>query len=330
MGGRGTRPRLRRRKPVAAIALVGCLVFAFGGVRPARAQALEIAWDDEAGCGRPSELEAGVVGLLGGQLPDRELPRIRAAITPLAGGQKALTLLVRADGLVAERNLTLANCEEVAQAVTLLSALAIDPTVVPEPEPELEPEPEPEPEPELEPDPESPAPSVPRDGQGLELSLGLDTALLPSPAVSVQAGAFLRRQGLQGALLASFVSPSSKPLAGLPTASLGLWALAGEARGCGLLALGNFDVGPCAGLRVGMVRGEAEGVTIEDGKVAAFASVGAGLLASWHLSARLALHVRWDVDGGLLRPAFRIRNSPTSHTLPAVGTHGALGMNLRF
>lgn len=251
----------------------------------------------------------------------------------------------------AERRFSAPACSELADAIALITAVALDPVLVarrtetidldsaePEPEP-TEPEPiEPEPtEPEPDDDPlrglvltEIPEPSLP--ARDFDLAIGVQGIGSWGPtetgfgglaaSFSVFAGRW--RWQLDG----GWWIPRTQTLADGRGGRIQGWWLG--TRGCLVPRVGAVELPLCPGIEAGQViaRGIAPTTNVRGGRQAWVAIVvGPGL--RWAVTDRLAITADATLLISLVRGRFLIGDEPLASTVP-VGFRGALGLEIRF
>jgi hypothetical protein len=136
--------------------------------------AIELLWPDDAACSRPAHAEAEIVRLLGpGAIHSA---KFSVEVHALDDGRRELSLRFASAPPESARRLQLGSCEEVHEAVVLLAAMAIDPSLSPPPS---APAPAPEPPATVRPKPASSRPAAPPASDAPESD---EASTLPAPA----------------------------------------------------------------------------------------------------------------------------------------------------
>jgi hypothetical protein len=258
--------------------------------------------------------------------------RIVLSVEPGDGRFVGVLRVEEIDGASSVRQVEGASCAEVATALVLVTAVAIDAGPLaasrpPSPPPPLTPAALEEPPP---PPPALPPPP-PRLSAGVQA--GVSSALAPAAAWGI--APFLDwsawgRSGLAPSLrLQAHVRGASAAIGG-GTAAFRL--LGGSFSGCPLaLRAGPLTARPCAGIEAGAVRAEGSGLP------RGFVSTRPWAAATLAGRAQIALVPRLfvEVEAALFAPFVRDRyvfDSPRVevHAVPALGASGAVGLGATF
>jgi hypothetical protein len=305
-----------------------------------------LRWAAPETCPEAAEVEARLAALLGGPPAPGDV-RIDATIERDDAGVHRLKVAVESASGSTRHELSSPRCEELADAVALVAAVALDPLstvagTAPPPSPQPKPEPEPEP---AEPTPVPvPTPSTKDDDQppsgkpparrqklqvGLRPELALDFG--PLPRVAVGGGFALALLGrrwrieLGPVLLAARQAAASS----VPEATAEVSLVAGRARGCAALGVAIVEFPLCAGLEIGALRGRGTGTTLEARRDAALWVAGVGGPGIAVVPRRfIAVVAGIDIVVPFYRPAFDIGGELVHRARP-VGLRAILGVEVR-
>ena len=321
----------------AALALVWLLC---ASAATARAQAeLDLSWRSPASCPDASWATKRIATQLGRELSSAVSTPLRAQVEIRREGSSFLLRLTTThDDTRGERTLEDARCENLAEAATLMIALAIDASAVLQAK--------------AQPDVAAPSPAatdsekppvlqaksaskaadkITHTGFRARLAVVGDAGFLPSPSVGPELALGAQR-ALFGAELGGYWFPE-RDSQGAQRVTVSLWALA--LRGCVQRERLRFRIGGCLGAELGRVSADGVGLMENLQKRALFAALSLPLRARLRLvgPAWLAL------DLGLSVPLFRQRfvtldtteqERTALHTPQPLGARGSLGVELSF
>ncbi|MBX3207513.1 MAG: hypothetical protein KF764_20865 [Labilithrix sp.] len=275
-----------------------------------------------------------------------------AAGTPEATG----SLTVRsAGGAVTERTIGGPSCAEVAEALAVMVAVAIDPRAASGAAPEEEPSrpveeetvaPRPRPEAPRRPRPaREPAPAPVASGAGRPRfaidvraettsavlrgalpGIGASLAVEP-PASSPRRGIHVSDPSVAAGIRQSFAMDRS-----LRGGSVGFAWTAGHLRLCPLRIVidGLVEVSPCAEANVGSLRASARGFAEARGTSTLWLDLGASLVSTVSLTENLFLSSTFLVAMPLFRQPFALASGAPVASVPPLGVLGGLGLGFRM
>ncbi len=234
-----------------------------------------------------------------------------AVVTRAASGDRwSVELAISSHQGAGERVFDASSCEQLARAVALIVALAVDPTRTVVAKPEAPPPPPP------------PPPASPSLGPALRLGIfasGVtEVGTLPELAVGFEGGLALRygRGRLDGYASLWGSQRAADPLR--PAQGVDLALVGAGGRACvAVLRTRNLgaDLSPCLGLDLQRMVGEGYGTGAtaftQDG---VWTTGRAGVLGSWFLLPSLAVRVSADVLAPLARPSFVVLGADGSVT----------------
>lgn len=311
---------------------------------------VDVAWSAPPECPSRASVVAEVRTILEGSTVTAHPVGARAAVTRTKQGWH-VELAIQSDQGSGERSLDAGSCTELASAVALIVALAVDPTrraPGPPPPPEATPTAAVDALP-----PSAARPEEAEQDDGPRLAIGAvgaaELGTLPSPAVGgaiALAGLYGRaRLEARGVIFASQrANDPSRPTQGVDLRYLGL-----DLRGCfavfatGRAARKAVAISPCFGFDVSRLSGrgfggETAGLTAPTSTLAgsgALLGFEGGLLGTWALGSIVALRVGLDLLVPTSRPAFVVLASDgttaaTLHRPAAIAGRIDLGAELRF
>jgi hypothetical protein len=288
-----------------------------------------------AGCPEEAAVRAAVAELVGmdpfqagaTRRIDVEIARVRTSLRgriEVKDGGNELSMEREMRGSVDD-------CAELASALELAIAIAIDPFVAaapPHPEPRQEPVPEPEPAPAPAPAPapvrspepiSRPDPEVsPESSVGLHASVGAlgSVGTLPSaaPGFTLQGG--VDKGDLSLSLEGRFDPPASAEIGGAGRADVSL--LSASIVPC----LHFRPLGACALAGIGRLRSEGEGLTTNTRATTTWAGAGGRLEAELALGASIGIRAHLDVVLALTHTRVLVGETPVWETAPVSGAAG--------
>lgn len=309
--------------PIHALSSLICWLAATTAVAQTPDGAVSLRWSDDGSCPDDGRTLEDARALAGPDAHGEGLEHFEIRVRALPSG--TLEVQLRGDGPQRQvrRTVELPDCTEARRATSLLVALALNPEAALAPPPRPEPEPEPEPE-----------AAASADGPRLELGfrVSLATQILPSATgdLGIAAAAMLgaaRRWRLE--LGIDYLLPRTLTIADRgKQIRVGLWRVTGVA--CHLWPVGSvLSVGPCAGLAVGRIDGQSEGVANPGADAALWFAPQLGLQAGLKLGP-MVLRISADAAVPLRRPHFQVRSVDKDFHVPGVGFWTGIGVFLPF
>lgn len=334
----------RSTAEAAAIVCVFCASLAFVLLFSARARAdaeLEIAWSAPPACPDGPWALARVAAHLGRAIGASATATLstRVEIAELDAGFRMRVITAR-NGAEGERILENAKCEELAEAATLMIALAVDPNAVLGAEPTLPASPtavrpatDSEKPPILQPKPRVDPKRNAWPDRGLRARAGVlgDAGFLPALGFAPELRLSVHRRAI-GAELGGFWFPARESK-GAQSVTVGLWAVV--LRACPHLVRERFWLGGCAGVDLGRTSAKGHGLTQNLRKRALFLGVAASLQLRLRMVGPLWLLVEPGLSIPLLRQRFVTLDTTDMttnvlHTPRSVSARGNLGLEVSF
>lgn len=333
---------------LAAGAVVGTVAVGAAAAAQGTPASVDLAWSAPAECPSRAAVLGEVRGILEGGAPH---PVDARAVVTRAGQRWHVELAIRSDQGSGERSLDADSCAELASAVALIVALAVDPTRRATPAPVADAALPVQDGATLAPDTGPPSPpthleEAEADGPRLAVSAAgaSDFGALPSAALggAVGVAGLYRRARLEarGRIFASQrAGDPSRPAQGVDLSYLGF-----DARACfavvatGRAARDGVVISPCLGVDVSRLSGNGfaaqTGQKTLSGNGGWFAPEG-GLLGTWALGSIVALRVGVDLLVPTSRPAFVVlapdgTTAGSLHRPAPIGGRVDLGVELRF
>ncbi|HEY5146647.1 MAG TPA: hypothetical protein VII82_07755 [Polyangiaceae bacterium] len=336
---------MRRPRWTLTVACAGSLTFAASDGRAApHAGGVELSWSAPPECPSVESVRLTISRSLAGvQVDARVAARVTVVRAGDVHGYTAHVVVETTDG-GGERDLNARSCPELADAVALVIALAVNPrarmvpreevqapapapasapvpalAAAPVPGPASAPAPAPAPVP-------APAPSRTHEGVALALLEPLETGLLPAP----RAGVGVALVGRRGALVAEARLTGWAPAtARLATGGAARFTSgAAHLRACPVVNRGAWELGACAGIEVDGLAGAGSG---QGGSaVAVWAAPMAGAHAVYWVLPRFGLRLDPDVVFPLTRPAFLLDGTGQVHRPAFVFGRIAIGFEARI
>ena len=356
---------MRWLAPGVVVVAMLCVVAAASA--QATAPSVDVTWSAPVECPSQAAVLGEVRSILEGSTVTAHPVDARAAVTRTRKGWH-VELAIRSDQGSGERSLDADSCAELASAVALIVALAVDPTrralapapTPPAPTPPTPPTATPPPDaapPAIDAGPSAPSPLRPADvsdeEDGPRLAIGAagaaDFGTLPSPALggTVSVAGLYRwvRVEARGRIFASQrANDTARPSQGVDLRELGL-----DVRACfavletGRTARDGLAISPCLGIDASRVSGsgfggEGTGTTAATSTLSgtgALLGLEAGVLGTWALGSVVALRVGLDLLVPTSRPAFVVlaadgTTASTLHKPAAFAGRIDLGAELRF
>jgi hypothetical protein len=290
--------------------------------------AVALTWEAGAGCPAKAEVESAIRDVVGSGGGADSL-RARVVVAPSGDAWRAEVVLSRG-GETSTRTVDGDSCASVTDAVTVIVALAADPSArAAEPEARGAP-----------PDGAAtdrlaraegpPAKDSPRRFFFAGASLLVDGAMLPSTDAGPEIVLGYRprhvRLEIDGALLA----PERATLAASASEGANFWLVHAGARGCWIPLEGAVDLGPCAGTGLDVVSAQGFGARSTSSATGAFATSFFGAMATVRLGERLALRLEGGAHVPIERPTFVIEGTGLVHRVPVASLRASAGVELHF
>lgn len=325
------------------------------------AAAVELSWTVPPDCPDAARVREGIASMLG------RAPNVSAAsdvkvVASIADGQPGaapyrLQLEITTPSGRTTKAMSGAQCEVLADATALISAIAIDPSAVldatePAPEPDVTPKPEPvEPEPDRDPL-QTPAtmdgatgtrrqapPAATGDPRAASKVLlvrfamqgfgGLDVATLPGVSGALGGLGAVFGPRWRAEVTGLVLLPRTGFAADQAGARIGMFAFGG--RGCWTPTVRVVEVPLCGGAEAGLFRGDPTGarvanpITVREPYLAGLGSAG----VAWAPRPFFALVARGELVVPILRPGFAI-GQVIAHRIPAATGRFFVGVEARF
>jgi hypothetical protein len=309
----------------------------------------EVVWRAPPGCPTEAAVRDRVASLLAGT-------------DGMAGAAVELTVEARVDGRwrlhavwhgrtgEGERVLDADDCDALAEAAALLTAIAAQPSlagVVPPPPPVADrslaeaPPPRPAaavpppgdvPAKESAPLPPPPSTTRPRARWGLlALGGGVAVGVLTTPMAVLRAAGGVRGQRWSVALTQTFWLPRDMPSAEASDIGGRMWLWAAGLRGCGIPVDGRVEVDLCAAVEAGAVTGRGIGALTQSVRqTSAWLALSGGPAAGFQLGARLRLTLGVDLLVVAVRPHFSVIGGGEVCCGARIGGRALLGVELRL
>lgn len=267
-----------------------------------RAAGPQVRWRAPAECPDRASLDAAIARTLPADLKLDALS-VDAEVTRDARGYE-LALSLRTPSAQTARKLVAERCETLVEVVALELAMASASSDA--------------------------APSGPDVSWGARALASVGSGPGPGPSPRVGLLGLIQWRQLRVELGASADLPRTKHYGVQPEIGARFYAIAGQLRGCDVLALADLELPLCAGLEAGAWRGE--GLGLDSATTASrpwlALSAGAGLRYPRHS----VIAVFAGVDGllGLLRPIFGVRNLPALYRPARLAVRGSFGVEVHF
>jgi hypothetical protein len=285
---------------------------------PASAEELVLEWDAPPGCPSAGDVHAQVAQLLR-RTPETRLSA-RADVRSDATGWHVVL-----ETTVGERRLDAPSCDEIARAVALVLALAIDREAItpetagggaralPAPAPALRPA----------------SRRTPLRG-GLGVAAAADVGTLPAPAAGVSVAVGLRPDRWRLEVTATYWAPQSAALGGTANVGGDFRLLGGGASVCRAALRWPLEVAACARAEGGILSGTGTGVSTPKTAQSPFWTVLAGVTAALPFGRRAALRIDADLGWNPLRPTFALEPYGTVHQPAVIVGRARLGAEVLF
>lgn len=314
--------------------------------------AAEVTWRAPPGCptesavrDRVSELLVGTAGMAGAA--------VELQVEALADGRWRLHAVLRGPSGGGERTLDADDCDALAEAAALLTAIAAQPSLaVTMPPPSLAgivplppaaeseapsatdrvPPPAVRPAQEAAPVPPPPPTAKPRARWGsLALGSGVAVGVLATPMAVLRAAGGVRGRRWSAALTQTFWLPRDMP--GAESSEVGgrMWLWAAGLRGCGIPVEGRVEVDLCGAVEAGAVTGRGIGALTQSlRQTSAWLALSGGPGLGVLLGARVRLTLGVDLLVVAARPHFAVIGGGEVCCSAWVGGRALLGVELRL
>jgi hypothetical protein len=301
---------------------------------------VEVHFRAPAGCPDEAALHAALVWMLGHPL-DVGATEAFYADAEVRAEPNGFSVVIRTStrGEQGERALHASTCAELAEATTVIIAIAIDPAlVIPSTTPPalVAPPEGREPLPDEIPTPEEPDVTVteviaPQARPMWAVSLGavLDTHLIAVPTLGLETELAVTFGRLRASTRLAFHPARRLELDDRPAGGDVLVFTAGV-RGCYVFAAGRFELAPCVGVASGLSHAEGYGVTDPTSATAPWLAIDAGARVAVRLHTRLALGLTIDGVLPLLRPTYFLESIGDVYQPRVFTARFALALELRF
>jgi len=330
---------------------LGLALTAFAFAQGARADSshegsgFAFAWRAPEGCPSASTVGGEIDNLLGGPAVTHARDSLRVQATVEHGAQWLVTLETESKTASGHRTIEAATCQGLANATALIVALMIDPDAVAARSGQAQVD-HPPPAPPTSPAPPSAAALIPppartapvaSDARATSVLVGAAAAgnagVLPSPDVGASISVGVARPGWR-ALARVAYGPrqvQSDTLTDPPGAYGRFSFLAGTLAGCLRFVQPRFELGPCASLELGAVRGQGVGATQTTSNTAPWFGLGAGAFVAIRANAWLYFPIHADAVLPVWRPNYVFQNVPAPiFQAWSVGLRLTAGVELRF
>ena len=291
-----------------------------------------LLWAAPGECPTEKRVRADIDNLLGGPAGRRLRARLEVEASVKHAELWRVTLDTVSAGTTGHRSIEASTCEGLANATALIVALMIDPDAVAARSNKPKP---PEPPPVASPaQPGSAPPTLSSSSVGL---IGAGTAgtlgVLPAADVGATGHVGLQRRWLRVELqlyygLRRVHSEASSELPGA-YGEFGFYAA--MLRGCWVVSSTMFEVGPCAAIEAGLLRGQGIKVSEPSSETTPWLAMGAGGVMGIKAGTWLRFPVHLDAIAPVLRSGFVFRNvqSPILRSW-RVGVRLAVSAELQF
>lgn len=348
------------RRRVQAVFFAAALALGATAALAQPSAAVELVWraPPDAECPTEQAMLAEIARILGPAQGPQKSVSANGAVERVPAGWRG-TLTLQTEETRSTRTFTGGTCREAAAATALIIALAVDararppasaPFSVPVSEPPDAAPSAPPGAPSAVTAPATSALTLP-SGSDLASSVGrsaarpvhiaglvsaaVDVGTLPAAAVGADLGIALSVARLRFELGAGYYAPQSTTLPDRSAEGGDFTLFAVSARGCYLAELGAIELGPCAAGRFLRVGAAAFGTAAAFDRAVTWGALGAEVLASWHVTKRLALDLRLGGLAPLRRPSFVVSSATTGTELPvhrpaSLTFVGLLGGEVRF
>jgi hypothetical protein len=338
------------------VALVGTAILALGRVATAEPESVRIDYMAPAGCPDATVFLHSLrerTTHWRDATPDEQARRFLVRVAPMGRSFSGRLEIRSPDGNTAVRRVEGTTCDEVASALTLMTALAIDPKALTGgPKAALESPAEPPAELAAESDrqPLSPSevavavrpPSASQSAaQPWRWSVGLlgNMTFGVAPTLGYGADLFVDAEAPASSTLGPAVRMGiflNQCDVEFPTAAARFQWAAAAVEGCpvrlGLMDL-RLTVHPCLAFRLGVLRGEGRRISQPNQTISVWSDAGPVLRLRLAVTARLILEAQGALVLPLHRPTFEITDlgSPTTvYSVPRVGGSVGIGVAYRF
>jgi hypothetical protein len=251
------------------------------------------------------------------------------------GAEWRAEVTVSTGGAESARSLTGESCRAVAEAATLIVALAASPDAsLPDAPPAPTPPPprREEPPAALPPPPPPPAPSPARRAFFAAGSVALDTSLLPAASFGGELAVGYAPPHFELMVTGSVFAAQSAKLPSVPSQGASVWLAHVGARACYSPLGGKLTLGPCAGGGAEWLTARGFGTPPErpSGATAQMGVLTAGGFAAVRLSDRFGVRLLAEACVPLVQPTFFIDGGGTVFHASSVSFRATFGASVHF
>jgi len=348
--------RTRRKSRTSARAVVLAVTLALGGVGKAEPEAVRIDYAAPSGCPDAAAFARSLqerTTRFRRAAPDEQARRFIVRVTATSSSFSGRLEIRSPDGGAAVRSVEASICDDVASALALMTALAIDPNALTNPKTASESAAQATPRPASEPGKEhsaasetvvaARAPSVAHNAsQPWRWSAGLmaDMTFAVSPTLAYGGDLFVEAEAPTSSKLGPAVRMGiflDQCNVDLPTGAAARfqWAVA-AVEGCPV-RLGVMDlrlaVHPCLAFRLGVLHGEGRTISQPKQTLSLWSDVGPVLRLRLAMTPRLILEAQGSLVLPLRRPTFTILDTgreTTVYSVPSIGGSAGIGVAYQF
>lgn len=329
----------RRSTVITRLALVLALIAFAARVRAADAVALSLRYRAPASCPDAEAFFSAVAArtpLARAAQPNEASTALRVVIEDVPGGNTGTLELAAPGSQPSLREVSAADCDQVVDALALMTALAIDPNaavtpITPAPRAPAAPAPAPTPALQELPAPPAHAPArwVLELGAQLEALGGVapDPVLLARPFVQV---AHQDRTAFGNTLRLSAAYAHARVTGPEGAGVFSLWAARLEPCPLRLFPTRGFGVSACVPLEIGRLTASGSGVTPSERIARPWLSVAGAARVEWQVFEMLVLEAAAELSFPLVRDRFFVGEASTLHRAPVVAGAGSVGIGVRF
>ena len=348
-------PGWRKSETIGRVALVGTAILGLGRVAAAEPESVRIDYVAPASCPDATAFLRSLrerTTHFRDATPDEQARRFLVRVRAVGSSFSGRLEIRSPDGRTAVRNVDATICDEVSDALALITALTIDPNALTggpkrASQSQAEPPPEPAAGPDRQRSPASAAAVAPlppsaatEASRPWRWSAGLlgHTTFLVSPTLGYGGDIFVEAEAPVSSRLgpavrmAVFLNQSDVEL---PTGAAARfqWALV-EVEGCPVRLGGmRLALHPCLAFRLGILHGEGRRISQPKQTVSLWSDAGPVLRLRLAVTARLLLEAQGGFMLPLHRPTFDIvdMGSPTTaYSVPRLGGSAGIGVAYRF
>lgn len=303
------------------------IIAALGTSAQPSTPALTLEWDAPANCPGEDVVRRGIDGYLGRPARHASTTPVDAAVRVERIGEDRWVAEIRIETRsgVNVRTMTADRCETLADATSLIVAVALDPTAAGmtapgDPEPATDPTPPQDPPNAVQTRASAPTSSDGSPSSGFAFAAGgLLIGALPSAAGGITFGLGLRRKALRVEARGSYWFPRPAELPDSRIAGqLALWTVG--PRGCGVPSRGPVEFPLCGGVQAGQMRGRGADISDPVTDAVPWVAVEASAAATYLPDPHVGLTLGLDLAVPVVRPEFTVEGVGLAHrAAPAAG-----------